>query len=278
MDGHLVWDIDPVLFSVGSFAVRYYSLCWLAAFASCYFVMRSIFRREGLSTDNLESLLIYVFIGTFVGARLGHCLFYETHFYLTHPWRIVLPIYERGDGSWGFGFMGLASHGAAVGIIVSLILYARRYRFPMWDLLDKLGVVAPLGGAFIRLGNFFNSEILGAPSDSPLAIVFSRVDQLPRHPAQLYEAVGYFAIFAVVYAVYRYRHQKVGAGYLFGLSIALIFGLRFVVEFFKEVQEPFEESLRAWLSIDMGQLLSIPFILAGIAVMVLRRRHALKQS
>lgn len=161
MDGHLVWDIDPVLFSVGSFAVRYYSLCWLAAFASCYFVMRSIFRREGLSTDNLESLLIYVFIGTFVGARLGHCLFYETHFYLTHPWRIVLPIYERSDGSWGFGFMGLASHGAAVGIIVSLILYARRYRFPMWDLLDKLGVVAPLGGAFIRLGNFFNSEILG---------------------------------------------------------------------------------------------------------------------
>ena len=106
MDGHLVWDIDPVLFSVGSFAVRYYSLCWLAAFASCYFVMRSIFRRERLSTDNLESLLIYVFIGIFVGARLGHCLFYETHFYLTHPWRIVLPLYERGDGSWGFGFMG----------------------------------------------------------------------------------------------------------------------------------------------------------------------------
>lgn len=174
--------------------------------------------------------------------------------------------------------MGLASHGAAVGIIVSLILYARRYGFPMWDLLDKLGVVAPLGGAFIRLGNFFNSEILGAPSDSPLAIVFSRVDPLPRHPAQLYEAVGYFAIFAVVYAVYRYRHQKVGAGYLFGLSIALIFGLRFVVEFFKEVQEPFEESLRAWLSIDMGQLLSIPFILAGIAVMALRRKHVLKQS
>lgn len=272
MNEHLVWDIDPVLFSVGGFALRYYSLCWLAAFASCYMVMKSIFRREGLSTENLDSLLVYVFVGTFLGARLGHCLFYETQYYLAHPWRIVIPVYERGDGSLGFGFMGLASHGAAAGIVVSLLLYARRYRFPIGDLLDKLGVVAPLGGAFIRLGNFFNSEILGAPSDCPLAVVFSRVDPIPRHPAQLYEALGYFAAFAVVYAAYRLRRGKVGAGYFFGLSILLIFGLRFAVEFVKEVQEPFEQNLRDMVGMDMGQLLSIPFVLAGIAIMVLRRR------
>ena len=272
MDGHFVWDIDPVLFSAGSFAVRYYSLCWLAAFASCYYVMRSIFRREGLSTDNLEALLVYVFLGTFIGARLGHCLFYETHYYLSHPWRIVLPLYERADGSWGFGFMGLASHGAAVGIVAALILYARRYRFPMWDLLDKLGVVAPLGGAFIRLGNFFNSEIIGAPTDGPWAVVFSRVDPLPRHPAQLYEALGYFIAFAVVYALYRRRRTKVSSGFFFGLSILLIFGLRFAVEFVKEVQEPFEIYLRDTFSMDMGQLLSIPFIIAGAAVMAARRK------
>lgn len=272
MDGHFVWDIDPVLFSAGGFAVRYYSLCWLAAFASCYYVMRSIFRREGLSTDNLEALLVYVFLGTFIGARLGHCLFYETHYYLSHPWRIVLPLYERADGSWGFGFMGLASHGAAVGIVAALILYARRYRFPMWDLLDKLGVVAPLGGAFIRLGNFFNSEIIGAPTDGPWAVVFSRVDPLPRHPAQLYEALGYFIAFAVVYALYRRRCPKVSSGFFFGLSILLIFGLRFAVEFVKEVQEPFEIYLRDTFSMDMGQLLSIPFIIAGAAVMAARRK------
>lgn len=274
MEGHLVWDLDPVLFSIGGFAVRYYSLCWLAAFASCYCVMKSVFRREGLSTENLDALLVYVFLGTFIGARLGHCLFYETHYYLTHPWRMVLPLYERADGSWGFGFMGLASHGAAVGIVVSLMLYARRYRFPMGDLLDKLGVVAPLGGAFIRLGNFFNSEIVGAPSDGPWAIVFSRVDPLPRHPAQLYEALGYFAAFAVAYMAYRRCRGRVGAGYIFGLSLILIFGLRFAVEFVKEVQEPFELNLREWLGMDMGQLLSIPFILAGAAVMLARRRRS----
>ena len=273
MDEHIVWDIDPFLFSVGSFAVRYYSLCWLAAFVSCYMVMRSIFRREGLSAENLDSLLVYVFLGTFIGARLGHCLFYETEFYLSHPLRIVLPFHELADGSWEFGYRGLASHGAAVGIVVSLLLYARRYRFPTGDLLDKLGVVAPLGGAFIRLGNFFNSEIVGAPSDGPWAMVFSSVDPLPRHPAQLYEALGYFAAFAVVYAAYRMRRGKVAAGYFFGLSILLIFGLRFAVEFVKEVQVPFEVSLRESLGVDMGQLLSIPFIIAGVAIMVLRRKN-----
>lgn len=274
MDGHLVWDIDPVLLSIGGFAVRYYSLCWLAAFAACYHVMRSIFRREALSAEHLDALLAYVFLGTFIGARLGHCLFYETHYYLAHPWRIVIPLYERADGSLGFGFMGLASHGAAIGIVVSLILYARRYRFPVWELLDKLGVVAPLGGAFIRLGNFFNSEIIGAPTDGPWGVVFSRVDPLPRHPAQLYEALGYFAAFAVTYVAYGRSRGKVGTGYFFGLSVLLIFGLRFAVEFVKEVQEPFEAYLRDSISLDMGQLLSIPFILTGAAVMAARRKRA----
>lgn len=273
MDGHPVWDIDPVLFSIGGFAVRYYSLCWLAAFAACYHVMRSIFRREALSAEHLDALLAYVFLGTFIGARLGHCLFYETHYYLAHPWRIVIPLYERADGSLGFGFMGLASHGAAIGIVVSLILYARRYRFPVWELLDKLGVVAPLGGAFIRLGNFFNSEIIGAPTDGPWGVVFSRVDPLPRHPAQLYEALGYFAAFAVTYVAYGRCRGKVGTGYFFGLSVLLIFGLRFAVEFVKEVQEPFEAYLRDSISLDMGQLLSIPFILTGVAVMAARRKR-----
>lgn len=269
----IVWNPDPAIFSIGGFALRWYGACWAVAFALCYLVIVRIFRKENIDTQYADSLLIYVFLGTFIGARLGHCLFYDADYYLAHPLEIAIPIVKTASG-WKFiGYAGLASHGATVGIITSLWLYARKYNFSLWDLWDKIALVAPLGGGFIRLGNFFNSEIIGAPTDMPWGVTFSKVDMLPRHPAQLYEAIGYFIIFAIAYYVYTRKRKQLGEGFVFGLSVFLIFTIRFFIEYIKEVQEPFELAMRENWGIDMGQLLSIPFMVvcAGIMFYAFRR-------
>ena len=271
----IVWNPDPAIFSIGGFALRWYGACWAVAFALCYLVIVRIFRKENIDTQYADSLLIYVFLGTFIGARLGHCLFYDADYYLAHPLEIAIPIVKTASG-WKFiGYAGLASHGATVGIITSLWLYARKYNFSLWDLWDKIALVAPLGGGFIRLGNFFNSEIIGAPTDMPWGVIFSKVDMLPRHPAQLYEAIGYFIIFAIAYYVYTRKRKDLGEGFVFGLSVFLIFTIRFFIEYIKEVQEPFELAMRENWGIDMGQLLSIPFMVvcAGIMFYAFRRNR-----
>lgn len=269
----IVWNPDPAIFSIGGFALRWYGACWAMAFALCYLVITRIFRKENINTEYADSLLIYVFLGTFIGARLGHCLFYDADYYLAHPLEIAIPIVKTASG-WKFiGYAGLASHGATVGIITSLWLYARKYKFSLWDLWDKIALVSPLGGGFIRLGNFFNSEIIGAPTEMPWGVTFSKVDMLPRHPAQLYEAIGYFIIFAIAYYVYTRKRKDLGEGFVFGLSVFLIFTIRFFIEYIKEVQEPFELAMRENWGIDMGQLLSIPFMIvcAGIMFYAFRR-------
>ena len=271
----IVWNPDPAIFSIGGFALRWYGACWAVAFALCYLVIVRIFRKENIDTQYADSLLIYVFLGTFIGARLGHCLFYDADYYLAHPLEIAIPIVKTASG-WKFiGYAGLASHGATVGIITSLWLYARKYNFSLWDLWDKIALVAPLGGGFIRLGNFFNSEIIGAPTDMPWGVTFSKVDMQPRHPAQLYEAIGYFIIFAIAYYVYTRKRKQLGEGFVFGLSVFLIFTIRFFIEYIKEVQEPFELAMRENWGIDMGQLLSIPFMVvcAGIMFYAFRRNR-----
>jgi prolipoprotein diacylglyceryl transferase len=263
----ITWDIDPDIFRLGGITLKYYSLCWVLAFVSSYLVLKNIYRKEGIDLRKLDTLALYMFVSTILGARLGHCLFYDTAYYLSHPMEMLLPL-QNIDGHWVFtGYAGLASHGAAIGIIVAILLYARRYKTNVWEVTDKLGIVAPLGGGFIRLGNLMNSEIIGMPTDVPWAFVFSRVDAVPRHPSQLYEAICYLLIFVFIFLLYQKRKESHRPGFFFALSIFLIFAVRVLIEYTKEVQEGFEIALRHSVGFDMGQLLSLPFVVAGIVLM-----------
>jgi prolipoprotein diacylglyceryl transferase len=253
------WDVSPELFSIGSFELRYYTLCFLLAFIISYVLMLRIFKRENKSQELLDQFSIYIFIGTLLGARLGHCLFYEFDYYKDHPLEMILP-YTYVDGQFRLtGFHGLASHGGAMGILAGIYLFCRKTKTDFLWITDRLVIVIPLAGAFVRLGNFFNSEIIGLPTDLPWAVVFERVDNIPRHPAQLYEAICYVIIFIVLWNLYM-RKSFLKPGYIFGLFLIMLFGARFVLEFVKENQEAFEESMR----FNMGQLLSLPFIAIGI--------------
>lgn len=263
------WNIDQELFKIGSFGIRYYSLCWLLAFAVSYILMLKVYKREGRTQEDLDKLSIYIFLGTLIGARVGHCLFYEFDEYITKPWMIFLPFQVDANGGWHFtGFQGLASHGAAVGILTALYLYARKTKTGFVWIADRLVLVVPLAGAFVRLGNFFNSEIVGKPADAslPWAVIFenaglrpAELNLLPRHPAQLYEAIGYVILFFILWAMYQ-KNKDPKPGLLFGIFLVILFGIRFFVEFYKENQEEFE----AGMLFNMGQLLSIPFIIVGI--------------
>jgi prolipoprotein diacylglyceryl transferase len=252
------WDIDPELFHIGGFGLRYYTLCFMLAFFLSYVILLGIFKKEGKSQELLDKLTIYVFIGTVLGARLGHCLFYEFDYYKDHLLEMVLPI-RMVNGSLTFtGYQGLASHGGAIGIIVALLLYCRKTKVNFWWIADRLVIVAALSGAFIRMGNFFNSEIIGKPSQLPWSVVFTHVDNIPRHPAQLYESIGYLIIFIVLYNLYK-KNAFQKPAFLFGIFMVTVFGLRFVMEFVKENQESFESAM----ALNMGQILSIPFIAIG---------------
>lgn len=253
------WNIDPVIFEIGSFGLRYYALCFLAAFVVSYVLMLQVFKKEGKTQELLDQLSIYIFLGTLIGARLGHCLFYEFDYYVQHPLEMILP-FRMNNGSFELtGFQGLASHGGALGILTGLFLFSRKTKTDFIWIADRLVLVVPLAGAFVRLGNFFNSEIIGLPSSLPWAVVFEKHDMVPRHPGQLYEAIAYVIIFLILWSMYR-KNAKPKAGYFFGIFLVLLFGARFFLEFFKENQEAFENSMK----FNMGQLLSIPFMLVGL--------------
>jgi len=264
------WSGAENIFSIGSFGIRYYSMCWLLAFVVSYILMLEIFKRETLALANfkagkpqdlLDKLTIYIFLGTILGARIGHCLFYEFDYYSQNPLEMILPFSKR-SGSWEFtGFAGLASHGGAIGILTALILFSRKTKINFMWIADRLVLVVPIAGAFIRIGNFFNSEIIGKEADPnlPWAVVFTKEDNLPRHPGQLYEAVAYIILFFVLWAFYK-KNSNPKPGLLFGIFLVCLFTIRFFVEFYKENQEAFENNM----FINMGQLLSIPFILAGL--------------
>ena len=255
----IVWNVDPEIVNIGGFSLRYYSVMFAIAFLLGYALIKRLFLKEGIGDPQLSSLVIYVIAGTVIGARLGQVLFYEFDYYQDHLLEMILPFrISNGKFEWT-GYQGLASHGGAVGILTAVWLYARKYKFSMLWVLDRLVIVVALGGFFIRLGNFFNSEILGLPSILPWAVVFAKVDNIPRHPAQLYEALAYLFIFAGLLFLYkRGVYQKKGV--LFGWFLVLVFSARFVIEFVKTDQKEFESSL----VLNMGQLLSIPFAVAGL--------------
>lgn len=257
------WDVNPEILSLGPIHIRWYGLLFATAFVVGYEIMTKIFKQEHKNLDDLNDLVWYMILGTVIGARLGHCLFYNPEYYLSHPIEI-LKIWKGG----------LASHGAAIGILTAIYLYSKKKKDQsfLWT-MDRVVITVALGGAFIRTGNLFNSEIIGKPTDVPWAFIFVRAHVanplVPRHPTQIYEALAYLISFFILYHIYKKNKGKPVDGYLFGLFLILVFGFRFFVEFFKEVQEPFERGL----ALDMGQLLSIPLVLAGIYLLIRAKKN-----
>lgn len=264
---YIVWSPDLDVFRIGSFAVRWYSMCWIIGLLFAYLIVRHLYKQEKIDDKYFDPLFIYCFLGILVGARLGHCLFYQPDYFLSsgkHFVEMLLPIHFLADGGWKLtGYEGLASHGGTIGLIIALILYTRSTKISIWRTLDNIAIATPVTACFIRLGNLMNSEIIGRVTDVPWAFIFTRVDMSPRHPGQLYEAIAYAVFFFVGWALYKKHSDKVGSGFFFGLCLTLIFTFRFFIEFTKEIQESFEASM----SLNMGQLLSIPFVIIGIICM-----------
>lgn len=264
------WNPNPELFNLfGSIPIRYYGLLWVIGIALAYVIVHRQYRDRKIDEKKFEPLFFYCFFGILIGARLGHCLFYQPDYYLNHFWEMILPVKFLPDGGWKWtGYEGLASHGGTLGLIISLWLYCRKTKMHYMDVLDMIAVATPITACCIRLANLMNSEIIGQPTDVPWAFVFERVDMLPRHPAQLYEAIAYFIFFlGMVYLYKRGLKKQVSLpyhrGFYFGLCLTEIFVFRFFIEFLKENQVNFEDSMR----LNMGQWLSIPFIIIGIYFM-----------
>jgi prolipoprotein diacylglyceryl transferase len=267
------WNPDPEIINIFGISIRYYGLLFVSGLILCIYILRWIYKRENIPSENLEKLTIYGMIGILAGARLGHCLFYEPSYYLSHPLEIILPITFLPDGGVKFiGYQGLASHGGALGLLIALYFYSRKTKHSMIDTIDLIAVVAALGSGFIRLGNFMNSEIIGMPTTKPWGIIFERVDNIPRHPTQLYEAISYFLIFAIMILLYKTQREKLKNGFFFGLVLVLIFTARFIIEFVKENQVGFEDGM----TFNMGQLLSLPYIFIGIGFIIFGIRKTIK--
>lgn len=265
---YILWNPDDTALRIGSFAMHWYSLCWLIGLVLAYLIVRRLYKEQKIKDELFDPLFLYCFIGILVGARLGHCLFYQPDVYLSswkHFVEMFLPIEFTGNSDWHFiGYRGLASHGGTFGLMIALWLYVRRTKLNIWRVLDNIAIATPATAFFIRIGNLMNSEIIGKPTDVPWAFIFEQVDMLPRHPGQLYEALAYAVLMFIGWRLYRSHPQRVGTGFFFGLCLTYIFTARFLIEFTKEIQEPFE----AALPINMGQILSLPFIAIGIACMV----------
>lgn len=267
------WNVDPELVNLGGISIRYYGLLFALAFIFGYKVEERMFKSEGLSQVWLDKLWIYVAIATVIGARLGHCFFYDWAYYSQHPLEIILPVHFH---PFKFtGYQGLASHGAAIGIIAGLWYYSKKVskRSIFW-ILDRAVIPIALAGFFIRMGNLMNSEIIGKVTEMPWGFRFVNASGIadpgtPRHPAQLYEAICYLASFGVLMYLYWRTRVKERMGFLFGMFLILIFTARFFIEFLKEPQEPWE----ADMMLNMGQWLSIPFVVVGIFMLEYSKRH-----
>ncbi|MDR0418743.1 MAG: prolipoprotein diacylglyceryl transferase [Prevotellaceae bacterium] len=256
----ITWAIDPEIFSLGPIHVRYYGVLFALAFIIDYLIFVRFFKKENLPMQLLDSLTVWAIISAIIGLRLGHCLFYEPEYYLKNP----IEIFKIWEG-------GLASHGAAIGLPLGLYLFCRKRKMRYLWLLDRIVIVVALAGFFIRLGNLMNSEIYGMETTMPWGFIFKlRGEVVQKHPTQIYEALAYLCIFFILYYVYHKKENLLNrSGFLFGFFLVLVFGFRFFVEFIKERQVAFEESM----VLDMGQMLSIPFILLGIGLIIYSFRN-----
>jgi len=258
------WNPDTELFSILGIPLRYYGLLWGLGLLIAGYVIYRVYKDRLIEQSRFEPLLIYAFCGILIGARLGHCLFYDFDYYRHNILEMVLPIEIFPEGGWKFaGYAGLASHGGTIGLIIALWLYCRKVKLNYIDVLDIIAIGTPIAACCIRIANLMNSEIIGIPTDLPWAFVFERVDMVPRHPAQLYEAIAYFILFIAMLLIYKRYNGRVHRGFYFGLCLSSIFTFRFFIEFIKEVQEEFEVGM----TLDMGQWLSIPLIIIGIVAL-----------
>lgn len=252
---YITWDIDPDIFTIPfiNHPVRWYGLLFALAFLISQQIMYLIYKKEGRPVSEIDTLTIYMVVATIVGARLGHVLFYDPIHYFQNPHTIFM-VWEGG----------LASHGGVIGILIAIYLFARKTNINYLWALDRISIVASLTFCMIRLGNLMNSEMIGIPTNLPWAFIFTSKDNLPRHPAQLYEAIHYFIGFIVLFLVWYRLKDRMRNGLLFSWSLIALFSFRFVDEFFKIDQVQFEEGM----ILNMGQLLSLPFIVIGIGLLI----------
>lgn len=309
---YIFWNPSEVMGHLGPFTLRWYGMCWLVGLAGSYFLMKWLYKDQKIKDELFDPLFIYCFLGILIGARLGHCLFYEPGYFLssgTHFVEMFVPMHKMADGTWKYtGYAGLASHGGTLGLMIALWLYCRKTKMNIWHVLDDIAIATPITACFIRLGNLMNSEIIGRPTDVPWAFVFEQVDNVPRHPGQLYEALAYFCFIFVMLGAYRQSNKvtklqsneetrlqsneetklqsnkvtrlqsnggtgvrrRVGSGFYFGLVLTLIFTFRFFIEYTKADQVDFE----AGMLFNMGQLLSVPFIVIGVVCMIRKGKPA----
>ncbi|WP_233862249.1 prolipoprotein diacylglyceryl transferase [Tenacibaculum piscium] len=265
----IVWDLDPEIIKIGSFGIRWYSLMFVTVFVLGLHLMKKIFINDNIPAEKLDPLFMYVFVSMLVGMRLGDVFFYSWGYYQNHLLEIFLPMKQLADGSWKFtGFTGFASHGAAIGIPIALYFYAKKHLQKPWlFILDRVGIIVALAGFFIRLGNFFNSEIYGKPTGSSFGVIFKRAGEtVACHPTQLYEAFSYLALFFALWHFYWKTDKKKQEGFLFGLFMVVLWSLRFFIEFLKKAQV---DSREDWVfnSLNTGQVLSIPLVLIGFWLM-----------
>jgi prolipoprotein diacylglyceryl transferase len=250
------WNADPILFQLGPFAVRWYSLLFAAGFLIGYWMFEKIFKQENRPAKDLDTLLVYMFLGTVLGARLGHCLFYDFDYYFRQN---PIEIFKVWEG-------GLASHGAVVGILLAVFIYTRtRPKQTFFWVLDRIGITVALAGSLIRLGNFFNSEIVGIPTDGSWGVIFQRLGEgFPRVPVQLFESASYFFIFLVLGGIYLVRWRKLKNGILTSWFFILVFSARYIIEFWKE-----GEKITKIMGVDLnrGQVLSIPVVIMGFIML-----------
>ena len=261
----IVWSPEPEIFSVGNFTLLWYGVLFAMGLVLAGWYVWCRFKEFGIEQRYFENLIVWSFFGIFLGARLGHCLFYEPDYFLSRPIEMFFPVGVDEMGNYYFnGYHGLASHGAVVGLMLVLILFKWQSKLEILPVMDWFALATPLAGAFIRLGNLMNSEIVGAPTDVAWAFVFPVIDDLPRHPAQLYESLFFFVLFVIgawLFKNLKYRFVK--KGFYLSLQLIVIASFRFCVEFVKEVQVGFERDM----VLNMGQWLSVPLFLLGIVLM-----------
>lgn len=250
---HLIWNIDPVLLHLGPLQLRWYGLLFVGSFFLGAMLLTWMFKREGKDPETIETLLIYLMVGAVIGSRLMHCFAYEPEFYLSHPLEI-LKIWKGG----------LASHGGLLGVLIAMYIFAKKYHLSYLWLISRVAIPGALTAAFVRFGNFFNSEILGLPTDKPWGIIFERIDMIPRHPVQLYEASAYLILLLLLVTVYKKISPDLFTKLAPGIFFTYMFTVRFLLEYTKTRQADYTTSL----PFTTGQMLSIPFILLGLIWML----------
>ena len=260
---HFIWNINPNILELGPLQLRWYGVLFVGSFFLGLLILTKIYKREGKDPAELDAMLIYALAGTVIGARLVHCLFYEPDFYLSQPIEI-LKVWKGG----------LASHGGLAGVLIAFYLFSKRYDTPYMWVLSRTAIAGTVIAASVRIGNFFNSEILGLPSDKTWAIIFAKVDMIPRHPVQLYEALSYLMMFVLLVAIYRKVTPAFATKIIPGIFLVLMFTARFLLEYTKTKQEAYEIDL----PFATGQLLSVPYIIVGILWIVWAMKSAAKDT